>query len=58
MLLDLSSLHSVKEFTDLYISRGFSLDILVLNAGVFGGSLRYIHIYYMSSTFPTLCYYM
>ena len=41
MLLDLSSLPSIKEFADLYISWGLPLDILVCNAGVFGGSLRY-----------------
>ncbi len=38
MQLDLSSLHSVKAFADEFISKRLPLQLLVLNAGVFGGS--------------------
>lgn len=37
MHLDLSSLRSVKSFTEEFINRGLPLHILVCNAGVFGG---------------------
>ena len=42
MLLDLSSLRSVKAFADEFITKGLLVNILVCNAGVFGGPFRYI----------------
>ena len=41
MELDLGSLHSVKKFTETFISRQLPLHILVLNAAVFGGPLSF-----------------
>lgn len=37
MELDLASLHSIREFVNLFQKRHLPLHILVLNAGVFGG---------------------
>ncbi len=42
MKVDLGSLHSVKELAKAFISRELPLHILVCNAGVFGGPLRYV----------------
>ena len=44
MLVDLASLHSVKEMADQFVKRGLPLHVLVCNAGVFGGSLRLVSL--------------
>ena len=44
LLLDLASLRSVKAFAEEFIGRGLPLNILVCNAGVFGGPFRYLII--------------
>lgn len=51
MLLDLSSLHSVKQFSEQYARKGLPLNILVCNAAVFGGSLRCYDIMYRIADF-------
>lgn len=45
MHLDLASLKSVKAFAEEFMGKDLSLNILVCNAGVFGGPYRYIHNY-------------
>ena len=47
MQLNLASLKSVKAFTEEFMGKDLSLNILVCNAGVFGGPYRYIHVPYM-----------
>jgi WW domain-containing oxidoreductase len=45
MQLNLASLKSVKAFAEEVMAKELSLNILVCNAGVFGGPYRYVHMY-------------
>lgn len=44
MQLNLASLKSVREFAEDFMSKGLPLNILVCNAGVFGGPYRFVNI--------------
>ena len=45
MQLNLASLKSVKAFAEKFMAKDLSLNILVCNAGVFGGPYRYVYAY-------------
>lgn len=45
MQLNLASLKNVKAFAEEFMAKDLSLNILVCNAGVFGGPYRYVYAY-------------
>ena len=59
MHLNLASLKSVKAFTEDFMGKGLSLNILVCNAGVFGGPYRYdLVMTYIMYIVPLVAYVM